>query len=191
LIESLLLSTGLVALAEIGDKTQLLTLLLVTRFRRPGVVIAGILVATLLNHALAGALGHWFMQAVGEARLRWLLAAGFVAMGLWMLVPDQLDEHEVPKPRGRWGVFGTTALAFFAAEMGDKTQIATVALAARFPELGAVVVGTTAGMLLANVPVAVWGPRLMQRVPLHWVRRLAAALFVGLGVMVALSALRA
>ncbi|UUX97885.1 TMEM165/GDT1 family protein [Aquabacterium sp. J223] len=188
-MESLLLSTGLVALAEIGDKTQLLTLLLVTRFRRPGTVVAGILVATLLNHALAGALGHWFMQVVGEARLKWLLAAGFVAMGLWMLVPDKLDENEVPKPRGRWGVFGTTALAFFAAEMGDKTQIATVALAARFPELGAVVVGTTAGMLLANVPVAVWGPRLMQRIPLHWVRRLAAALFVGLGAMVALSAL--
>ncbi|HSV68555.1 MAG TPA: TMEM165/GDT1 family protein [Methylibium sp.] len=186
-LEAFAVSTGVVALGEIGDKTQLLALLLVARFRQPGAIVLGILVATLANHALAAALGAWVRQAVSPEALRWGLAASFLAVGAWALKPDRLDDDEAPA-RSRFGVFGLTVVAFFLAEMGDKTQVATVMLAARFTvepwALAAVTAGTTLGMLLANVPVVLLGERVMRHVPLHWVRRAAAALFGLLGVLV-------
>jgi putative Ca2+/H+ antiporter (TMEM165/GDT1 family) len=183
-IDTLLVSTALVALAEVGDKTQLLSLVLAARFRRPRPIVAGILAATLANHALAGALGAWLTAQVGAQALRWGLGLSFLAMAAWTLRPDRLDDDgSVRAAATAWGVFGATALAFFIAEMGDKTQLATVALAARYDALVAVVVGTTLGMLLANVPVVVAGERLVRRIPLAKVRVAAAALFALLGVL--------
>ena len=176
------LCTGLVALAEIGDKTQLLALVLAARFGRPWPIVAGIAVATLLNHALAGAAGHWLLARLGPDWLRILLALGFMAMAAWMLVPDRLDAAEAERPPPRLGVFGVTAVAFFLAEMGDKTQVATVMLAARFQDWTPVVLGTTAGMLLANAPVVWLGERITRRVPLAVVRKTSAVLFAALGV---------
>jgi len=185
--EAFAVSTGVVALGEIGDKTQLLALVLAARWRRPGAIILGILVATLLNHAGAAALGAWVRQAVSPELLRWALAASFFAVAAWALKPDRLDGDEAV-PRSGLGVFGLTAVAFFLAEMGDKTQVATVMLAARFAadawSFAAVTAGTTLGMLIANVPVVLLGERAMRRVPLHWVRRAAAALFTVLGLLV-------
>jgi len=178
-MEAFLLSTGIVALAEIGDKTQLLALILAARFRKPWPIVFGILVATILNHGLAGVLGTWITSLLGPQVLRWLLGGGFVAMAVWTLIPDRLEEGSVSP--ARFGVFWTTLLAFFMAEMGDKTQVATVALAARFDDLPAVVVGTTLGMLLANVPVVLIGDRLMHRLPIRLVHGLAAAIFFVLG----------
>lgn len=183
-MEAFLVSTGLVALAEIGDKTQLLAFLLAARFRRPVPIVAGILVATLLNHAGAGALGAWITAQVPAHVMRWVLGLGFVAMGLWTLVPDTIDEEEEGAKGLRLGVFGTTVVAFFLAEMGDKTQIATVALAAQFHSLLAVVAGTTLGMMIANVPAVLVGDRLAHRIPVRLVHGLAAALFIVLGVLV-------
>jgi len=180
-MEALLVSTGLVALAEIGDKTQLLSLVLAARYRRPWPIIAGILAATLLNHAAAGALGALVAKAVGERTLTLVLGASFLAMAAWILVPDRLDDDDA-EPKGHRGVFLTTALLFFMAEMGDKTQVATVMLAARFEALAAVVAGTTLGMLLANVPVVHFGEALARRMPVRIVRRIAAAAFAMLGV---------
>ncbi len=181
-MESFIVSTGLVALAEIGDKTQLLSLVLAARFRRPWPIVLGILVATLLNHAVAGALGAWITQWLGPQPLRWGLGLSFVAMAAWVLVPDKLDEGQAgASPRG---VFLTTLLAFFFAEMGDKTQIATVALAARYAPLAGVVLGTTLGMMLANVPVVLLGEKAMRRVPLRAVRIVAALVFAAVGVAV-------
>src|SRR3989338_4116088 len=154
-LEAFLLSTGIVALAEMGDKTQLLSLVLAARFRKPWPIIWGILVATLLNHALAGAVGAWVMATVGPDVMRWVLGVSFIAMAGWMLIPDKLDDDAADGRLPRFGVFGTTAMLFFLAEMGDKTQIATVMLAARYDAWFAVVAGTTLGMMLANVPV-VW-----------------------------------
>lgn len=180
-MESFLLSTGVVALAEMGDKTQLLSLVLAARFRRPVPIVLGILAATLLNHAAAGALGAWTLNALGPAVMRWALGASFLAMAAWTLVPDKL-EGEVAAPRH--GVFLATAFAFFLAEMGDKTQIATVALAARHEgALLAVVAGTTLGMMLANVPVVWFGERVTRRVPMRAVHAVAAAIFAVLGVL--------
>jgi putative Ca2+/H+ antiporter (TMEM165/GDT1 family) len=178
------ISTGTVALAEIGDKTQLLALLLAARFRRPGPIVAGILVATLLNHALAGALGALAAQWLTPQVLRWIVAISFIAIAAWTLKPDKLDDDEA-QAGSNHGAFVATVIAFFLAEIGDKTQVATVLLAARYAPLWAVVVGTTAGMLLANVPVVLLGSRFAARLPLHLARRVAALVFLVLGAWVA------
>ncbi|MBK6394535.1 MAG: TMEM165/GDT1 family protein [Betaproteobacteria bacterium] len=182
-MEALLVSAGVVAIGEIGDKTQLLSLVLAARFRRPWPIVAGILVATLANHALAGWLGNWVRGVVPADLLRWLLAASFFAVALWALKPDTLDDERAPEA-GRWGVFGVTVVAFFLAEMGDKTQIATVMLAAKFDALAAVVVGTTLGMLIANVPVVFAGKLAADRIPFKAIRIVAAAIFAAIGAWV-------
>jgi putative Ca2+/H+ antiporter (TMEM165/GDT1 family) len=181
-VEAFLVSTGIVALAEMGDKTQLLSLLLAARFRRPLPIIAGILVATLVNHAVAGALGAWIMHAVGPTVMRWILGLSFIAMAVWMLIPDKLDDDAGSSPPP-YGVFVTTVVAFFLAEMGDKTQVATVALAARYSSLVGVVAGTTLGMMLANVPAVLLGDQVTRKVPMRLVHAVAAAIFLVLGVV--------
>ena len=185
-MDAFLLSTGIVALAEIGDKTQLLAFLLAARFRRPLPIVAGILVATIANHAFAAAVGAWVGAALGPGVLRWVLGLSFLAMAAWIMVPDKLDEGEAKL--ARYGVFLTTLIAFFLAEMGDKTQVATVALAARFDAMAAVVAGTTLGMMLANVPAVYFGERIANKVPLKLVHGIAAALFAVLGVATLLGA---
>ncbi|MBE0595408.1 MAG: TMEM165/GDT1 family protein [Gemmatimonadales bacterium] len=181
-MDALLTSTGLVALAEIGDKTQLLSLLLAARFRRPWPIIAGILVATLANHAAASALGTWLTTLAGPEVLRWGLGLSFIAMAAWMLVPDKAELGDTVG--GRLGVFGTALVAFFLAEMGDKTQIATIALAARFGEFMPVVLGTTVGMMLANIPAVFAGDRLAHRLPVRLVHTVAAGIFAAIGLAV-------
>jgi putative Ca2+/H+ antiporter (TMEM165/GDT1 family) len=181
-MEAFLVSTGLVALAEIGDKTQLLSLLLAARFRRPTPIILGILIATAVNHALAAALGAWITNLLGARVLRWVLGTSFIAMAVWMAIPDKLDD--VQRSTGRFGVLGTTIIAFFLAEMGDKTQLATVALAAKYASYLAVVSGTTVGMMVANVPAVLLGDRLAKRMPVRLVHALAALTFAVLGVLV-------
>ncbi|TDG24757.1 TMEM165/GDT1 family protein [Paraburkholderia silviterrae] len=181
--QAFLVSTGAVALAEIGDKTQLLSLVLAARYRKPMPIILGVLVATLVNHSGAGALGTWLGALVTPSVMRWALAASFVAMGLWILVPDKLDEGEANVNRTRLGVFGATVVTFFLAEMGDKTQIATVALAARFHDFFGVVAGTTLGMMIANVPAILLGDRFAHKLPTKLVHGIAAVLFVVLGVL--------
>ena len=186
-MEALLISTGVVALAEIGDKTQLLALVLAARFRRPLPIVLGILLATLVNHAIAGAAGAWLAAAIGPTALRWILGLSFLAMAAWTLIPDRLDDGDGASPATpRFGVFGTTLVAFFLLEMGDKTQIATVALAARYASLAAVVAGTTLGMMLANVPAVLLGEAAANRLPMQLVHRVAAAIFLALGVTVLL-----
>jgi len=179
-LEAFLVSTGVVALGEIGDKTQLLALVLAARFRKPLPIIAGILVATLANHALAGFVGNLLRTFIPPGVLTWLVALSFFAVAIWALRPDTLDEE--PPPATRWGIFGVTVVAFFLAEMGDKTQVATVVLAARFSSLLAVVLGTTLGMLLANVPVVLVGKAASAKIPFKAVRIAAAVLFAALGV---------
>ena len=181
-MEAFLVSTAIVALAEMGDKTQLLALVLAARFRRPWPIVMGIFVATLLNHALAGATGAWVTTVLGPQVLRWVLAVSFIAMAVWMLIPDKLEDGDL-KANPRWGVFGTTAVAFFLAEMGDKTQIATVMLAAQYSVWLWVVVGTTLGMVLANAPVVWLGERITHRVPLRTVHGISAVIFLVLGVL--------
>ena len=180
-MEAFLVSTGIVALAEMGDKTQLLSLVLAVRFRRPIPIILGILAATLVNHAAAGAVGAWINRAAGPDVMRWALGLSFVAMAIWMLIPDKLDEDDARA--ARFGVFGTTAIAFFLAEMGDKTQVATVALAAQFSSLWAVVAGTTLGMMIANVPAVLLGEKVTKAVPIRLIHGVTAAIFVVLGSM--------
>ena len=180
-MEAFLISTGIVALAEIGDKTQLLALLLAARFKKPWPIVWGILVATVLNHAMAGALGAWVTTLVSPQTLRWVLGGSFIAMAVWMLIPDKLDDG-ADRPPVRFGVFGTTVVLFFLAEMGDKTQVATVMLAARFDAYAAVVAGTTLGMMLANVPVVLLGERMTRLVPLRLVHVVSAIIFLGLGL---------
>ncbi len=175
-----LVATGLVALAEMGDKTQLLSLVLAARYRQPVPIILGVLVATALNHGMAAALGDVLARVLTPSILNWAVVLSFVAMGLWILVPDKLDEDELPQ-RTASGVFATTLLSFFVAEMGDKTQIATVALAARFAEWIPVVAGTTLGMMLANVPAIIFGHRFADRLPARWIQATAAVLFIVLG----------
>jgi len=182
-MEAFLISTGIVALAEMGDKTQLLSLVLAARFRKPWPIVWGILVATLANHALAGGLGAWVTQFMGPTALRWVLGVSFLAMAAWMLVPDELDDEDADVTP-KFGVFGTTVIAFFLAEMGDKTQIATVMLAAEYQSWLWVVAGTTLGMMLANAPVVWFGERITRLVPLTWVHRISAAVFVVLGLLV-------
>ena len=180
-MEAFLTSTGIVALAEMGDKTQLLALILAARFRKPWPIVLGILVATLVNHALAGAVGAWITTVIGPDLLRWILAGSFIAMAVWMLIPDKIDDEDTGASP-RWGVFGTTVVAFFLAEMGDKTQIATVMLAAKFNAYVWVVAGTTLGMMLANAPVVWLGERMTRLVPIRTVHVVSALIFVGLAV---------
>ncbi len=181
-MEAFLVATGIVALAEMGDKTQLLALLLAARFRRPWPIVLAIFTATVANHALAGAVGNWVTQVLGERTLRWLLGGSFIAMAVWIMVPDRLDENDAPAS-SRFGVFGTTLIAFFLAEMGDKTQIATVMLAARYVhDYVPVVMGTTLGMMLANAPVVWLGERIVRRVPIPLVHGMSAAIFLALGI---------
>jgi len=182
-LEAFGVSTGVVALGEIGDKTQLLALLLAARYRKPVPIILGILVATLVNHAAAGALGAWLSRTVDPQWMRWILGLSFLAVAVWMLVPDEADEAEGAST-GRLGVFGITTLAFFLAEMGDKTQIATVMLAAKYTSLVAVTAGTTLGMMIANVPAVLLGDKAVKFVPIAWVHRIAAVVFAVIGVLV-------
>ncbi len=181
-MEAFLVSTGIVALAEMGDKTQLLALVLAARFRKSWPIVLGIFVATIANHAMAGAVGAWVTTLLSPQSLRWILAASFLALAAWMLIPDQLDDVDTPGAP-RFGVFGTTVLAFFLAEMGDKTQIATVMLAARFEAYYAVVAGTTLGMMLANAPVVWLGERVTRLVPLRVVHIVSALIFAVIGVL--------
>jgi putative Ca2+/H+ antiporter (TMEM165/GDT1 family) len=181
-MDAFLVSTGIVALAEMGDKTQLLALILALRFRKPWPIVFGILVATLANHAMAGALGAWVTTVLGPDVLRWVLGVSFIAMAIWMLIPDKLDDEDTGAAP-RFGVFGTTVIAFFLAEMGDKTQIATVMLAAQYStQFFWVVAGTTLGMMLANAPVVWLGERMTRLVPLRIVHIVSALIFMGLGV---------
>ena len=180
-MEAFLVSCGIVALAEMGDKTQLLALVLAARFRKPWPIVLGIFVATIANHAMAGALGAWVTTQLSPQVLRWILGASFIAMAAWMLVPDKLDD-EADKKTPRFGVFGTTVLLFFLAEMGDKTQIATVMLAARYEAYFAVVAGTTLGMMLANAPVVWLGERMTRLVPLRVVHIVSALIFFAFGL---------
>jgi putative Ca2+/H+ antiporter (TMEM165/GDT1 family) len=181
-MEAFFVATGVVALAEMGDKTQLLSLVLAARFRKPWPIVLGILAATVLNHALAGAVGNWVTHFLGATVLRWILGGSFIAMALWMLIPDKLDD-EAATHSSRFGVFGTTVVAFFLAEMGDKTQVATVMLAARYVDAYLwVVLGTTFGMMLANAPVVWLGERIVRRVPIKLVHGVSAILFLLLGV---------
>ena len=188
MLEAFAVSTGVVALGEMGDKTQLLALLLAARYRKPWAIMAGILVATLANHALAAALGTWLTRSIDPQWMRWVLGASFIAVALWMLVPDKAEEVEA-RGTGRWGVFGITLIAFFLAEMGDKTQVATVMLAARYDAVVAVTAGTTLGMMIANVPAVLLGERVVRWVPIAWVHRVAAVVFASLGVAVLLGAI--
>lgn len=181
-MNAFLVSTGVVALAEVGDKTQLLALLLAAMFRRPLPIIAGIFFATLANHAFAGAVGQWLTHVVSPEALRWILGLSFIGMAVWTLIPDELDEG-APRKR-RFGVFGTTLIAFFLVEMGDKTQIATVALAAHYDALAAVVMGTTLGMMIANVPAVMLGNFTAEKLPVRAIRSVAAIVFALLGIAV-------
>jgi putative Ca2+/H+ antiporter (TMEM165/GDT1 family) len=180
-MEAFLIATGIVALAEIGDKTQLLSFVLAARYKRPWPIISGIFVATLANHALAGAVGNWLTALVGPVVLRWVLGVSFLVMAAWMLVPDKLDDKET-RASPRFGVFGATLMVFFLAEMGDKTQVATVALAARYADLLAVVAGTTLGMMIANVPAVLVGEKLAAKLPARPLHTLAALIFAILGL---------
>ena len=186
-MESFLISTGVVALAEIGDKTQFLALILAARFKKPFPIIAGIFGATAMNHALAGAAGAWIMAAISPEVLRWVLGMSFIGMAIWTMVPDE-TEGEVTRLAARFGVFGVTLITFFLAEMGDKTQLATVALAANYSTPVLVVIGTTLGMLIADLPAVFVGDKLAARIPMKLVRSLAAASFMLLGVTTLLAA---
>ena len=182
-MEAFLISTSIVALAEMGDKTQLLSLVLAARFRKPLPIVLGILVAPIVNHALAGAVGAWITSYLGENALQWILGISFIAMAVWMLIPDKLDEDEVSS-HSKWGVFGTTVVAFFLAEMGDKTQIATVMLAAKYVGYYVwVVAGTTLGMMLANAPVVWLGDKIVKKVPIRTVHMISAVIFLVLGLI--------
>jgi putative Ca2+/H+ antiporter (TMEM165/GDT1 family) len=186
-VEAFWVSTGVVALAEIGDKTQLLAFILAARFKKPAPIIAGILLATLVNHGLAGALGAWITAVVSPEVLRWVLGASFIGMAVWTLIPDEIEDEETQVAQ-RFGVFGATLITFFLAEMGDKTQIATVAMAAHYATPVIVVLGTTLGMLIADVPAVFVGNRLADKIPMKLVHAIAAGVFAVLGVATLLGA---
>ncbi len=186
-MEALLISTGVVALAEIGDKTQLLAFILAARFKKPLPIILGILCATLVNHGLAGALGAWITSAVSPEIMRWVLGASFIGMAIWTMIPDKIEEEETQIAK-RLGVFGATLITFFLAEMGDKTQIATVAMAAHYPNPLMVVAGTTLGMLIADVPAVFIGDKLANKIPMKLVHTIAACIFAAMGVATLLGA---
>jgi putative Ca2+/H+ antiporter (TMEM165/GDT1 family) len=185
-MEAFLISSGIVALAEIGDKTQLLAFMLAAKFRKPIPIILGIFVATLANHGFAGVVGSWITTLMKPETLRWVLGVSFIAMAAWTLVPDKLNENDAKL--GRFGVFTTTLIAFFLAEMGDKTQVATVALAAQYQNMLAVVAGTTLGMMLANVPAVIMGDKIAHKLPVKLVHRVAAGIFAALGIATLLGA---
>ena len=180
-MEALFISTGVVALAEIGDKTQLLAFILAARFKKPVPIILGILCATVVNHGLAGALGAWITSVVTPDVLRWVLGASFIGMAVWTMIPDKIEEEETQVAK-RFGVFGATLVTFFLAEMGDKTQIATIAMAAHYANPLLVVIGTTLGMLIADVPAVFVGDRLADKIPMKLVHSIAAAIFAALGI---------
>ncbi|HOF51536.1 MAG TPA: TMEM165/GDT1 family protein [Rhodoferax sp.] len=186
-MEALLISTGVVALAEIGDKTQLLAFILAARFKKPLPIILGILCATVVNHGLAGALGAWITTTLSGDTLRWVLGASFIGMAIWTLIPDKIEEEETQVAK-HLGVFGATLITFFLAEMGDKTQIATVAMAAKFPDPILVVIGTTLGMLIADVPAVFVGDRFAAKIPMKLVHSIAAGIFAILGIATLLGA---
>ncbi len=181
-MEALLVSTGVVALAEIGDKTQLLAFILAARFKKPLPIIAGILCATIVNHGLAGALGAWITSAISPEVLRWVLGLSFIGMAIWTLIPDEIEEEETQVAK-RFGVFGATLITFFLAEMGDKTQIATVAMAAHYASPLLVVIGTTLGMLLADVPAVFVGDKFSAKIPMRLVHTIAATIFAVMGTL--------
>jgi Ca2+/H+ antiporter, TMEM165/GDT1 family len=181
MFETLFISTGVVALAEIGDKTQLLAFILAARFKKPVPIILGILCATVVNHGLAGALGAWITSAMTPETMRWVLGASFIAMAIWTLIPDKIEDEETQVAQ-RLGVFGATLITFFLAEMGDKTQIATVAMAAKFSSPVVVVIGTTLGMLIADVPAVFVGDRFAAKIPMKLVHSIAAGIFAILGI---------
>ncbi|MGN6738961.1 TMEM165/GDT1 family protein [Dyella sp.] len=186
-MEALLVSAGVVALAEIGDKTQLLAFILAARFKKPWPIIAGIFCATLVNHGLAGALGAWITSVTSPEILRWVLGLSFIGMAVWTMIPDKIEEEETQVAK-RVGVFTATLVTFFLAEMGDKTQIATVAMAAHYPNPVMVVAGTTIGMLIADVPAVFVGDRLAAKIPMKLVHSIAAAIFAALGIATLLGA---
>ena len=181
--EAMMVSTGVVTLAEMGDKTQLLAFLLAARFKKPIPIITGIFIATILNHGLAGLLGTWITTLVSPELLRWILGISFLGMAVWTLIPDKIDEDEQPKV-AESGVFIATLVAFFLAEIGDKTQIATVALAASYSAPITVVMGTTLGMMLADVPAVFLGNKFAQKLPLKLIHTIAAGIFAILGILI-------
>lgn len=186
MLTTIFVSTGVVALAEMGDKTQLLAFLLAARFKKPVPIILGILLATIVNHGFAGALGAWITTLLSPNALGWILGISFIAMAIWTLKPDEIEEDEA-KIAGRFGVFGATTITFFLAEMGDKTQIATVALAANYSSVILVVIGTTLGMMIADVPAVFIGTKFAQKVSMKLVHGIAAAVFAVLGVITLLN----
>ena len=186
-MEPLFVSMGVVALAEIGDKTQLLAFILAARFKKPVPIILGILAATLVNHGMAGALGAWITSSVSPEILRWVLGASFIGMAIWTMIPDKIEEEETQVAK-RFGVFGATLITFFLAEMGDKTQIATVAMAAHYASPLLVVIGTTLGMLIADVPAVFVGDKLANKISMKLVHSIAAGVFAVLGVATLLGA---
>jgi len=191
MLESFFVSTGIVALAEIGDKTQLLSLVLAARYRKPIPIVGGVLIATLINHAAAGGIGIFLSSILNPVMLSWAVVASFSLMAIWILIPDKLDESAIALPKKHWSVFSITAISFFLAEIGDKTQIVTIALAARFHDFLSVVAGTTLGMLLANVPVIYLGHRFADQLPTKAIHMIAALIFVILGGMAVRNALTA
>jgi Ca2+/H+ antiporter, TMEM165/GDT1 family len=186
-MEALYISTGVVALAEMGDKTQLLAFILAARFKKPVPIILGILLATLVNHGLAGALGAWITSVISPDTMRWVLGLSFIAMAIWTLIPDKIEEEETQVAQ-KLGVFGATLVTFFLAEMGDKTQIATVALAAHYGAPLLVVIGTTLGMLIADVPAVFVGSKFADKIPMKLVHSIAAGIFAIMGVLTLLKA---
>lgn len=186
-MESFLVSTGVVALAEIGDKTQLLAFILAARFKKPLPIMLGILVATLINHGLAGFLGAWITATVSPEILRWILGLSFIGMAIWTMIPDKIEQEET-WIAGKFGIFGATLITFFLAETGDKTQIATITMAAHYGTPFMVVMGTTLGMLIADIPAVFAGEKLATRIPMKLVHSIAAAVFALLGVATLLGA---
>ena len=181
-MEALYISTGVVTLAEMGDKTQLLAFILAARFKKPVPIILGILCATLVNHGLAGALGAWITSVISPDTMRWVLGLSFIAMAIWTLIPDKIEEEETQVAQNM-GVFGATLVTFFLAEMGDKTQIATVALAAHYGAPLLVVIGTTLGMLIADVPAVFVGNKFAAKIPMKLVHTIAAGIFAVMGLL--------
>lgn len=181
-MEALLVSTGVIALAEIGDKTQLLAFILAARFKKPLPIIAGILAATVINHGLAGALGAWITTVISPDMMRWVLGGSFIAMAIWTLIPDKIEEEET-QIASKMGVFGATFVTFFLAEMGDKTQIATVAMAAHYAAPVLVIMGTTLGMLIADVPAVFVGNKFAAKIPMKLVHTIAAGIFAVMGLL--------
>jgi Ca2+/H+ antiporter, TMEM165/GDT1 family len=186
-MEALYISTGVVALAEMGDKTQLLAFILAARFKKPVPIILSILLATLVNHSLAGALGAWITSVISPDTMRWVLGLSFMGMAIWTLIPDKIEEEETQVAQ-KLGVFGATLVTFFLAEMGDKTQIATVALAAHYGAPLMVVIGTTLGMLIADVPAVFVGNKFADKIPMKLVHSIAAGIFAIMGLLTLLKA---